>query len=92
MCDNSKQLLLMVRWPSYIIAKRFQAFRKGMVAFATFSVTTNPSGSRTIGESDEMRGLRKAVDYRENGGVALGQRQAGNEVQGDVGPRAARNG
>ena len=39
-----------------------------------------------------MHGLRKAVDYRENGGVALGRRQAGNEVQGDVGPRAARDG
>ena len=39
-----------------------------------------------------MSGLRKAVDYRENGGVALGRRQAGNKVQGDVGPRTARDG
>ena len=39
-----------------------------------------------------MHGLRKTVDYGENGGVALGRRQAGDEVQGDVGPRTARDG
>ena len=39
-----------------------------------------------------MRGLRKTVDHGEYGGVAFGRGQTDDEVQGDVGPRTARNG
>ena len=41
--------------------------------------------------ADQVCGLGKAVDHREDGGVALGREQTGDEVQGDVSPRSARN-
>ena len=45
-----------------------------------------------LGKSDEVRSLGETVDHGEDGGVALRHGQTGDEVQGDVRPRPARNG
>ena len=37
-----------------------------------------------LGKSDEVCSLGEPIDHREDGGVATGRGQAGDEVQGDV--------
>ena len=47
---------------------------------------------REFGEGGEVNHLREPVDHGQDGGVALGRRQARDEVQGDVGPWSTGDG